>query len=194
MRKWSIVILFILLVAPLLAQEETLFGNQFHSGGYGGPVWKVGLVNGKIGMFSGGRGGWIINHTIAIGGGGYDLIMDVETDQISDDGKPIYLDLSYGGFELEYIHQSDKLIHWTIHTMFCSGKAKLKEHDPTQAIETDRFYMIEPSFNFDINISKWFRLGFGASYRIALGVDLAGITSSNLSGPSGLIILKFGCF
>ena len=77
MNKCLMLLLTILFVMPLLAQEETLIGDQFHGGVYGGPVWKLGLVNGKVGMFSGGRGGWIINHRVAIGGGGYSMITDV---------------------------------------------------------------------------------------------------------------------
>jgi len=190
-----IVLLFSFFIAmPLLAQEETLIDDGFHSGGYGGPVWKIGLVNGKVGLFSGGRGGWIINHRFVIGGGGYNQILDVETDEVSSDGKPLYLNLSYGGFEMEYIHESDKLVHWTVHTLIGSGYVKLKVHDPNEAIETDNFFMVEPSFNVDMNISSWFRIGLGLSYRIAMGVDLPEITSSDVSGPSGLIILKFGSF
>ena len=103
MKKVLILLLAILLSTTLLAQEETLVGEKFHSGGYGGPVSKLGLVNGKIGVFSGGRGGWIINH-------------------------------------------------------------------------------------------NWFRLGLGASYMLALGAELGEITSSDISGPSCLIIFKFGSF
>lgn len=194
MKPYSILFLSILLVTSLHAQEETLVGDGFHSGGYGGPVWKVGLVNGKVGLFSGGRGAWIINHTFAIGGGGYSLIVDVETDAVSANEKQLYLDFEYGGFEMEYIHKSDKLVHWTIHAMLGGGTVRLLEHDPKEAIETDNFYMVEPSFNMDINISSWFRIGIGVSYRFAIGLDLEEITNSDISGPSGLIILKFGSF
>lgn len=188
MKKCLIILLVIFMATPLLAQEETLVGRGIHSGGYGGPVWKVGLVNGKTGLFSGGRGGWIINHKFAIGGGGYSMITDVEAD------GQLYLDMEYGGFEMEYIHKSNKLIHWTIHTLLGAGTVKLKEHDPRDDIESDRFYLIEPSFNFDFNVADWFRIGLGASYRLAFGVDMSGVTSSDVSGPSGLIILKFGSF
>lgn len=194
MKKCLIFLLSVLLVAPLLAQEETLVDGEFHSGGYGGPVWKAGLVNGKVGLYTGGRGGWIINHKFVIGGGGYSLVMDVETDEISANGKELFLDLSYGGFEMEYIHKSDRLMHWTIHANLGSGTVKLREHDPNEVVETDRFYVFEPSFNLDFNITNWFRLGLGVSYPLFLGVDLGEITSSDISGPSCLIVLKFGSF
>ncbi len=193
--KRCFVILFSLFTSiSLLAQEETLIDDGFHSGGYGGPVWKIGWVNGHLGLFSGGRGGWIINHTFVLGGGGYSQLLDVKTDQFSTEGKPLYLNVGYGGFEMEYIHESDKLIHWTVHAMIGSGYAKLKEHNPNEAVKTDNIYMFEPSFNVDVNVSQWFRIGLGLSYRLAMDVDLPGITSSDVGGPSGLVILKFGSF
>ncbi len=194
MNKYGALFLSIFLAIPLLAQEETLIRDGFHSGGYGGPVWKVGLINSKVGLFSGGRGGWIINHTFVIGGGGYQQLLDVETDAVSSDGKPLYLNLSYGGFEMEYIHDSDRLVHWTIHVLIGSGIVKLKEHNPNKAFKTDNLFMVEPCFDIDMNVSEWFRIGVGVSYRVAMGVDLPRITSSDVSGPSGLIILKFGSF
>ena len=194
MKKCFVILFCIFISMPLLAQEETLIDDGFHSSGYGGPVWKMGLINGHLGLFSGGRGGWIINHIFVIGGGGYSQVLDVETDYVSVNEKPLYLNVSYGGFEMEYIHQSDKLIHWTIHMMIGSGKVKLKEHNPNEAVETDNFFMIEPSFNVDMNISTWFRIELRVSYRLAMGVDLTGIGSSDICGPSGLVILKFGDF
>jgi len=177
-----------------LAQEETLVGEGFHSGGYGGPVWKAGLLNGKVGMFSGGRGAWIINRRFAIGGGTYDLITDVESDEASSNGEPLHIDLEYGGLEMEYIHHSEKLLHWTIHTMLGGGTVSLLEHHPSRTVETDNIFVVEPSLNMDINASSWFRIGLGASYPMAMGLDLGGITNSDINGPSGLIILKFGSF
>lgn len=194
MKKYAIIIAFVLLITPLMAQEETLVGEGFHSGGYGGPVWKAGWVNGKLGMFSGGRGGWIINHTIALGGGGYSLIMDVEYDGASIGGKPLYLNLQYGGFMIEYIHHSDRLMHWTVDLLLGSGGVKLREHDPTEAIDSEGFFIAEPGFNLDFNIATWFRIGLGVSYRLVFGVDMEGVEDADISGPSGGIFLKFGRF
>jgi len=41
---------------------------------------------------------------------------------------------------MEYIHQSDRLMHWTIHANLGSGTVKLREHNPNEVVETDRFY------------------------------------------------------
>ena len=194
MKRSIIFLLSMFIVTPLLAQEETIVGDNFHSGGYGGPVWKVGFFNGEDGILSGGRGAWIINHKFTIGGGRYGLITDVKSDAVSNTGKSLYIDLDYGGFEMEYIHKSDKLFHWTTHTMLGGGKVRLLEHNPVKTIETEKFFIVEPSLNMDINVSRWFRIGIGASYRIVMGLDLEEISNSDISGPSGLLILKFGAF
>jgi hypothetical protein len=102
--------------------------------------------------------------------------------------------MEYGGFEMEYIHKSDKLTHWTVHTLIGGGTARLRVHDPRSTLESGRFYIVEPSLNVDVNITTWFRIGVGGGYRIVFGLDLEEVTSSDLCGPSGLIIFKFGSF
>ncbi len=194
MKKCMLLILCLLLFVSLHAREKTLATGSFDNGGYGGPVWKVGLVNGELGMFTGGRGGWIINHTFAVGGGGYGLITRVDTDLQSTGSNDLFLDLEYGGFEMEYIHNSDEIFHWTVHATLGGGTIRLMEHNPNEAIDSDAIYIFEPSLNLDINIFTWFRLGLGASYRLALDVNLMGIDEADISGPSGGIIFKFGSF
>lgn len=178
----------------LIAQEETLFGDLNHSGGYGGPVWKIGQIGDNSGMLSGGRGGWIINHTFAIGGGGYNSIIDIETGSQSNDGENLKMKLNYGGFEFEYIRHSDRVMHWTFHTLIGGGQARLIEDVSDEEIEKTKFFVFEPSVNMDFNINRWFRIGIGASYRTVFGVDSDLISNSDLSGLSGLIVLKFGSF
>jgi len=51
-------------------EAETLFAGEVVHGGFGGPVLKASTVNGSPALFVGGRGGWIINHSFILGGGG----------------------------------------------------------------------------------------------------------------------------
>lgn len=193
MMKKVFVLFALFLVASLAAQEETLVGEGMHSGGYGGPVWKLTTINGKIASLSGGRGAWLINHRFGIGGGGYSTITDVKSDFIEGQ-KPLFIALDYGGFELEYIHQSDKLLHWTAHAFFGKGTVELEYHAPEKDFLSDGIYLIEPSLNADVNLAKWFRIGVGVSYRVVMGLELEPLTQADISGFSGLIILKFGSF
>jgi hypothetical protein len=72
-------ILFICICFQLNAQEQTLVGNgEISNGGFGGPVIKYTQIKNEPAILVGGRGGWIINHTFVIGGGGYGLANQIE--------------------------------------------------------------------------------------------------------------------
>jgi hypothetical protein len=190
----KVFLLFVLVLAvSLTAQEETLVGKEIHSGGYFGPVWKLTSINSQTTSLSGGRAGWLINHKFGIGGAGYGTITDVKSG-FNLDTRPLYIELEYGGLELEYIHQSDKMLHWTALVFFGNGTVKLRQHSPDNEVQSDRIYVVEPSLNADVNLVKWFRLGFGASYRYVIGLDLPPLAQSDAGGFAGLICLKFGSF
>ena len=193
MTKTHCITLALFLTVSLVAQEETLVGEEIQSGGYGGPVWKLTPINGTSTSLTGGRGAWLINHKFGIGGGGYGTVSDVKSEFTLDD-RPLYIELDYGGLELEYIHDSDKLLHWTLHTLLSTGTVKLRQHSPDREVQSDKIYLLEPSLNADLNIAKWFRIGFGVSYRYVIDLDLAPLSQSDLRSLSGLIYLKFGSF
>jgi hypothetical protein len=194
MQRIIFIFLVICLISSLWAEEQTLVKKDFESGGYGGPVWKLSSINGHSALLTGGRGGWILNHIFVIGVGGYSLSTEVKADPLSQNDKPLYIELYYGGLELEYIHNSDNMLHWTFHTLLGGGSVDLLEHDPENKIESDNLFVIEPSLNADLNITNWFRLGMGISYRLVTGITSDHISNSELSGFGGLLILKFGKF
>ena len=189
--------LFIALVASTCmsayAQEQTLVGGKIESGGFGGPVLKVGQVKGETALLVGGRGGWIINHTFVLGGGGYGLVNDIKMKDVG--GTSYYLAYGYGGLELEYISDSDELIHYTIHALIGGGSLNLrtKSFDMGNS-DTDTFFILEPGANVDLNITSFFRLGIGVSYRYVSGVSFESLTNSDIAGPAGVLTFKFGTF
>ena len=75
MKKLLTVLLF-LIASNASAQMNTLLQGDIEHGGYGGPVLKVGQINGETKIFMGGQGGWIINNTFVLGGGGWGLVSD----------------------------------------------------------------------------------------------------------------------
>ena len=75
----KVIVLSLILSFQLFAQEETLLGSsEVTHGGFGGPVIKYTQIKGEPAVLVGGRGGWIINHTFIIGGGGYGLVNDIK--------------------------------------------------------------------------------------------------------------------
>ncbi len=191
-RSWTV--LFLLAIFGLAsAQEEQLISDKIESGGFGGPVWKVTRINGEAAFISGGRGGWIINHTFVIGGGGYSTMMDVNTGIIDED-KNLYLRMEYSGLELEYIHRSNRVVHWTVLALIGGGHLEIREHDPDQTFAKDNFFVVDANVNAEINVLKWMRVNVGAGHRFAFGVDVASLSDGDIGGLEAQVTVKFGAF
>jgi len=186
MKKYLLMFIVLILIIPIaaFAEEKTLIGDGIDHGGYGAPVIKFMSLGGNFGVLVGGRGGWIINHTFVIGGGGYGLASDIKID-----GNDLQMD--YGGFELEYIWRSDSVLHFTIHMGIGGGKVEMI--DPVY--NSDKFFYIEPTFNGEVNLLKFFRINAGIGYFWVDNIQgMPGLSSSDVRGITGTIVFKIGWF
>jgi hypothetical protein len=169
------------------AQEKTLVSGGIDSGGFGAPVIKFTGVADEFGVFVGGRGGWIINHTFVIGAGGYGLANDIRFPIGQDDAPHRNLQFGYGGAELEFIALSDEVAHFTGLLLVGGGGLTFGRYE-------DAVFVLEPSANLELNIVRWCRLNFGAGYRFVSGVDHPDFTNGDMSAFFGQITAKFGKF
>lgn len=184
---------FFLVAIPLWAQEETLVDGEVESGGFGGPVLKISRIKDEMAIFVGGRGGWIINHVFVLGGGGYGLVNDMKVRQVGD--TSYFLMMGYGGLELEYINDSDRLIHYTIRALIGAGGLNLRTRNFDYGQwQGDAFFVVEPGVDVVLNVTNFFRIAAGVSYRLVSGVDFEGFREKDVSGPSAALTLKFGKF
>ena len=108
--RWAIAVLAALAVgtADGGAQERTLVGDHVESGGFGAPVVKFTEVLGDFAVLAGGRGAWIIDHTIMIGGGGYGLVNDVYDFRLVPAPR---IQFGSGGLELAVVAASNSVVH-----------------------------------------------------------------------------------
>jgi hypothetical protein len=195
MKNLIIMLLVVILSYPAMAQDETLISGEVESGGYGAPIFKVGQINGTTGVFVGGQGGWIINHSFVLGGKGYGLANNVDI----EGSQNLKLEFGCGGVLLEYIFSSDKLLHVGLNAMIGAGGARYVVKDYTNGYDdvnytSSSFFVLEPGINLVLNVSSYFRIGAGATYRYVSGVEYEGLSNSNLSGATGEIVFKFGSF
>ena len=181
---------------------ETLIPtDDFTSGGFGALVIKVGPVDGDAGIFVGGRGGWVINRTFVIGGGGYGFtdMNYAPTGTQRDTG----IAFGYGGLELEYLIASHKMIHGTVITHIGAGGFTVVERTSNgdyygngRGLYSAACFVFEPSVNVEVNILSWLRLAVGVGYRFVTGIDavIGGKTYDNgtMSGVFGVGQIKFG--
>ena len=193
MRKFTVLLIIVVLASPVLAQDETLLGDDLESGGYGALVVKYGRIMGTDGVFVGGQGGWIINHTFILGGGGYGLANRITM----DNSECPYLGFGYGGLLLEYIISSRKMVHFSVQTLIGAGGVDYYGercwHDDA-IYRSDAFFALEPGGYLMLNLHKYVRTGIGASYRYINGVQYRDLSDSDLSGATAQIIVKFGAF
>jgi hypothetical protein len=208
MKKVYIISLLIMTANLVFAEEQTFLNGKIEHGGYGAPVVKFTQMNGKFGVLVGGQGGWIINHTLGLGIGGYGLVTG--QDHIPSGGyediygrKP-HPEIGYAGVIISYMNQSDRLIHPTFDLLIGGGSISLDwnndddhhyhDYEDENDHIHDAFFVVEPMANLEINMIKFMRINAGFGYRFVSGVSKFGYSNSDIGGISGNLILKFGKF
>jgi hypothetical protein len=196
MKIAGVVVLLCIGISSAFAQEETLINGPIENGGFGGPVIKIGSINGELGILVGGRGGWIINHSFIIGGGGYGLVNDVKAKVLGPYGER-YLNFGYGGLELEYVSEPDRLINFSFQTLIGGGGLSWRDENVQVGMrnsDNDTFFIVEPGVNVTLNVTTYFRISGGVSYRYISGVQSPASSNPDLSGLSGVLTFRFGKF
>lgn len=198
MKVVGLIVGVLLAVASVRAQE-TLFDGDVAIGGFGGPFMEATSINKQFGLLVGGGGGVIIGHTIRLGGAGYGLVNNV-SDEEAPSGRP-YLNVGYGGGFLQYVHRSDDLVHFNIGVLVGAGGVGYRaqngdDGDSGNGRDTlsDAFFVVEPSLDAELNVTRNFRISIGAGYRIVSGIQLQGLSNGDIGGPNACLLLKFGSF
>ncbi|MCE5249826.1 hypothetical protein LLG96_06350 [bacterium] len=212
MRIMILFMMLAVLAAPVFAEEEeTLFSGysgNFVPGGFISPDFKVTPINGKTELLVGGRGGWIINHSFSIGAAGYGLVTipkapkvaRIAEDDVTGELRDMRIGMGYGGLQLEYVFMPQKLVHASISTLVGGGGIGYfdiddddDDHD-SGLEESDGFFVFEPAVEGTVNVTKYFRISAGVSYRVIGGLDVKGLETSDLQGLAGSLTFRFGVF
>lgn len=202
MKSIYLTTLLILLCLPSISsaqQAETLFDGDVSHGGFGSILFGITSVNGEISYLRGTRGAWMLKfrdgHAINIGLGGYRTQTGFEAvNWTHADINIPELRANYGGFELEYLNRSNRLIHYGVQATLGGGTVRYRDQNIDLNKTSDTFFSFQPGANAHLNITNWFRVSGGVFYRFASGVSLDGTSNSELSGLSAAIGLRFGRF
>jgi hypothetical protein len=185
--------------APPRPETETLLGSAVRHGGYGGPLHGVTWIGGNAVYLRGTRGAWVINlaedHALNLGLGAYRTGSDFApaAPVIPGAAQP-ELRTRYGGFEMEYVNRTRRLVHFSAQALVGSGEVRYRERDLPLDRTRASYFVVQPGVNVNLNVTNWFRLSGGALYRHAGEVTLEGVDGGHLSGPSSLLALRFGRF
>lgn len=182
------------------SEMQTLFGNsKFTFGGMGGPQIGISKFNSKDILLVGGRGGVVINHCLVLGGGGWGIVNMPKFNNIGGNLAG-YLEGGYGGFLIEPIFMSKKLVHLSMPIMIGAGAlvyVKDKNHtsdEPLNEIDTDTFFVFEPGVEAELNVVRFMRIAAGVRYRFAPNIDMVDTPSNPFNGLTASLTIKFGKF
>jgi hypothetical protein len=175
-----------------------LLSGPVEHGGFGGPTLGYTSVNGDPALVMGGRGGWLINHRLVLGGGGVGVTNRLAVPAGSTPADADHqLTFGYGGFWAEYIVFPNQLVHGSVGMLVGGGGItyhRFRGQGPAADDENDAVFVFEPGVSVELNVIRFMRVALFANYRIVSGVDLAGLDNAAISGFSAGTMLKFGVF
>jgi hypothetical protein len=174
-------------------EYQTLFSNQeLKISGMGGPFMQFTTVAGEFGHMMGGGGAVIVNDFF-FGGYGMGLTNPIP-DHVNLYNTEDRLSLGHGGFWLGYTLFGDRPLHLTVSTLVGWGEFGIIQRGEYYPYVRDNIFVFSPIVELELNLTRFFRIGVGATYNLYGMVDLEGYRSSDLSSPGGFLSFKFGWF
>ncbi len=179
---------------------KTIFNKNVCHGGYFGFTMNYSAIDGENALFLGGRGGWIINHSLTIGLAGYGFSSDFCLDGAVNN-KYQMLAGGYGGLLIEPIIAPRFPVHLAFPIILgvggiaCSDSYWSSDDEWDYSVESsDAYLIVEPGAELDVNVLKHLRMSIGVTYRYAYNINIDGVDSDILNGLSTGISLKIGKF
>ena len=197
MKKAFFLALILATCLTVFSQEKefkTVFDNRdVRISGMGGPFMQFTSVAGEFGHMMGGGGAVLLNNFFF---GGYGLgLTNVIPDYVNQNPSD-RLTLGHGGFWLGYTLFGDRSVHFTFSSMIGWGEFGVMQDYGTYPFVRDKIFLLSPTVEVEVNLTRYFRIGAGASYNLYTMVDenMHGYTNGDLSAPGGFLSFKFGWF
>ena len=155
-------------------KEKTKMAN----GGYG--AFSIGYtqIDGKDAMLLGGRAAWVANHRFALGLMGRGFFNNFNSNRYYDPSyNPNYdpdyaLAGGYGGIFVEPILAWNKPVHVSFPILIGAGGVaatptnwQYVDNYNNYHYSTDAYFVLEPGVDVEFNITKFFKIALGGSYR-----------------------------
>lgn len=166
---------------------------KFHSSGYAGFEAMGGqLLTSKGAMLTGLSLNWVVNKKYVVSAKYHVLGSRNNIDYIVGRANPVYLVHHYAGLGFGYILFHDKL--FSFHPELTAGWAVAKYATSGDNFTRRDYAMLVPNLQAVWNATRFFRIGVGLNYRLAIGKELNGFRASQLSGASGVVFMRVGKF
>ncbi len=182
-------------------EVQTIFSKGRSNGAYGAFSIGYSEIDGKDALVTGARGAFILDHSLAIGIGGYGFINDLDYDHVFHGRRYGYsLAGGYGGFFIEPIIAPRKPVHISFPILFGIGGVSLIEDngswwdDDFYDLDSDAFLVFEPAVEVEFNLTKFLRTAASVSYRFTSDIELYDTDENVLNGLTMGLVFKLGKF
>jgi hypothetical protein len=213
-KKYFILLFCFLLFFTLTIQAQkdepqeyqTLFGNNVSQGGYGGISMGYTQIGGNDAFYSGIKGAWIIGHSIGVGIAGNGIVTELQNDIVPNQEYNV-ISAGYGGLLIEPILFGLKPVHVSMPVIIGAGAAVFSNGNYDQMDNNDvawkQFFVVEPAVEIEMNVTRFFRLAVGGSYRFTSNTDMEVtvldvtypiLGANDLNNYNVYISFKFGKF
>ena len=197
MKKAIFVVLILTTGITVFSQEKefrTVFDNRdVRISGMGGPFMQFTSVAGEFGHMMGGGGAVLLDNFFF---GGYGLGLTNAIPDYVNQNSSDRLTLGHGGFWMGYTLFGDRSVHFTFSSLIGWGEFGVMQDYGTYPFVRDKIFLLSPTVEVEVNLTRYFRIGAGASYNLYSMMDesMHGYTNGDLSAPGGFLSFKFGWF
>ncbi len=176
--------------APQTVSGGLRNGPMHVSGWFVAPTFTTSSFDGSLAYSPGIRGGIFLNRRVAVG---------VAANAVGNDDSyyrdtPVRNVGTYGGLLLQYVVQSNNLLHATLESTLGSGRWCVEISDETDGCVGRNFLVFEPVANLELNVAKHVRVATGVGYRFAVAGSGPGPDSDGMSSLIARTSLIFGSF
>lgn len=211
-KSLLLVLLTIASVNLLNAQEarqdeiQTLFrssGKKISHGFYGAlSAGYTNIADNSV-LLLGGRAGWLIDHHVTLGLGGYSFTNSIYVDKYFNEGG-YYLVGGYGGFFVEPVIAPFFPVHVAFPIFIGGGGVAYNDYqwseypwddyNDYEPYDWDSFFVFEPGVEVELNVIKFIRFAVGASYRFTDNLNLVNSPDDMLNDFNVYGTIKIGKF
>lgn len=218
--KRVLVVLLILACHLAFSQTEsmeTLFGNKNDKivvSKFIGPGLKCIVSNDKLitpmALFIGGKGGLILNKHLMLGlglwgkvtplryRGDYCRINKQSGQQVIVTNQRLGVDYGYIGGNIAYIVAPYKSMHYSFGFMVGGGTSNEyainSNGSQGTTFNSPGFWLIEPTVNLELNLTSYSRIEMGLGYQLLFANYFESLSTSDISGLTISMLLKFGTY
>jgi hypothetical protein len=186
-------------------EPKTLLGSNKPGGTYGSITLGYSVIDNKNAVLIGAGLNWIVSHYIGVGIAGNIFLDEYQQDK-TDITRQYHLSGGYGGVIINPIVMPNFPVHVSFPVLFGAGgvsKSSSSYNSHVGNVDyTKAFLLIEPGAELELNLTKGFRMAFGASYRITTPFNLGPKEKTSesldtvelLKGITVKLTFKFGKF